>query len=72
MLIFTAVWPFVVALLMLLLVVAVLQERLKRRLAAPQRRPHEPSLLPRSMPAEPLADLIQLETVAASLADTPA
>ena len=44
MLIFTVVWPFVVALLMLLLAVAVLQGRLKRRLAAPQRRSHEPSL----------------------------
>lgn len=72
MLIFTVVWPFVVALLMLLLAVAVLQERLKRRLAAPQRRSHEPSLLPVSMPAEPLADFIQLDTVVSSLADTPA
>ena len=72
MLIFTVVWPFVAVLLILLLAVAVLQERVKRRLAAPQRRPHEPSLLPVSMPAEPLADLIQLDTVALSLADTPA
>jgi len=72
MLIFIVVWPFVAVLLMLLLAVAVLQERLKRRLAAPQRRPHEPSLQPVSIPAEPLADLIQLDTVAPSLADTPA
>ena len=72
MLIFTVVWPFVAVLLILLLAVAVLQERVKRRLAAPRRRPHEPSLLPVSMPAAPLADLIQLDTVASSLADTPA
>ena len=72
MLIFTVVWPFVAMLLFLLLAVAVLQERVKRRLAAPQRTPREPSLLTVAIPTESPTDTAQLNTVTLLLADTPA
>ena len=72
MLIFTVVWPFVVALLMLLLAVAVLQERVKRRLAAPQRTPREPLLLTVAIPTGSPTDIAQLNTAVLTLADTSA
>ena len=70
MLIFTVVWPFVAVLLILLLAVAVLQERLKRRLAAPRRTSRESSPLTAAIPIESPTDAAQLNTAVLTLADT--
>ena len=72
MLIFTVVWPFVAMLLMLLLAVAVLQERVKRRLATPRRTSRESSPLTAAIPIESPTDIAQLNTAVLTRADTSA
>ena len=72
MLIFTVVWPFVAVLLILLLAVAVLQERVKHRLATPRRTSRESSPLTAAIPIESPTDATQLNTAVLTRADTSA
>ena len=65
MLIFTVVWPLVAVLVLALLVVAVLQTRITRRLTAP------PAVLLATSPLV-VAASIEPPTVVPALADTPA
>ena len=72
MLIFTVVWPFVVVLLGALLLVAVLQARVTRRLTADQRGHLEPVALTLPIVNRSPVAAPQLDTAVVALADTPA